>query len=175
MNLNLGYSMIVAISSNGVIGDAQGMPWKQSADLKMFKKLTMGHAIFMGRKTYETIGKPLPGRTNIVLTRDVKYDAPGCVVVQSVDEARYYAMETDCTGFFVIGGAEVYRLCFPDVMVLHVTRIRGIVQGDTKLDLGDLNRDWYLTGSERHSEDIKNQYPYTFESYLRKIDSGRAS
>src|SRR3990167_6950714 len=99
-------SAIVAMAENHVIGKDNQIPWRLPADLKHFKTITSGHPVLMGRKTYESIGKPLPGRTNIILTRDTQYSAPDCVIVNNLEDALSLANELDMDEIFVIGGAE---------------------------------------------------------------------
>src|SRR6185369_8110113 len=106
-------SFVVAAARNGVIGQGNRMPWHLPSDLAFFKRLTMGHPVVMGRKTYESIGKPLTGRKNIVITRDPAFQAPGCVVVDSLDAA--YRAAGDAGEVFVIGGAQVYEAAMPTV------------------------------------------------------------
>src|SRR5260221_12371914 len=107
-------SAIVAMSENRVIGDDNQLPWHLPADLKHFKTLTTGHPILMGRKTYESIGRPLPNRTNIILTRNSDFDAPQCVVVTSIEEAIESPASTHSDEIFIFGGAEVYKQLMPN-------------------------------------------------------------
>jgi dihydrofolate reductase len=125
--------MIVAISDNDVIGKDNGLPWHISEDLKRFKRLTMGHAILMGRKTHESIGRPLPGRRNIVISRSGAH-FEGCEVVPTVEAALTLAWEADPAPF-VIGGASIYEAAMPHVTRIHLTRVAGEVAGDTFLRL----------------------------------------
>ena len=118
---------IVAMAENRVIGNAGAIPWHLPEDFKFFKATTMGHAILMGRKTYESIGKPLPGRENIVLSRTMP-ETPGITVIRSLDELREPA---DGGDLFVIGGEEIYRLMLPRVQELFVTKIPRVIEGDT--------------------------------------------
>ena len=119
---------IVAMAENRVIGNAGAIPWHLPEDFKFFKATTMGHAILMGRKTYESIGKPLPGRENIVLSRTMP-ETPGITVIRSLDELREPA---DGRDLFVIGGEEIYRLMLPRVQELFVTKIPRVIEGDTR-------------------------------------------
>lgn len=123
-------ALIVAVARNGVIGNQGGLPWHISEDLKHFKKTTSGHAIIMGRKTYDSIGRPLPKRRNIVVTRQADLELPGCDRAKSLDEAIALARTTDpCP--FIIGGASLYEEALPMTTELHVTRIDEDVEGDT--------------------------------------------
>jgi len=122
---------IVAMAENRVIGNAGTIPWHLPEDFKFFKATTMGHAILMGRKTYESIGKPLPGRENIVLSRTMQEEAipPGVTIVRSVEEVQE---PTDRRDLFVIGGEEIYRLLLPRVQELYVTKVPRTIDGDTR-------------------------------------------
>jgi dihydrofolate reductase len=118
---------IVAMAENRVIGNAGMIPWHLPEDFKFFKATTMGHAILMGRKTYESIGKPLPGRENIVLSRTMP-ETPGVTIIRSLDELKE---PTDGRDLFVIGGEEIYRLLLPRVQELYVTKVPRTIDGDT--------------------------------------------
>jgi len=119
---------IVAMAENRVIGNAGTIPWHLPEDFKFFKATTMGHAILMGRKTYESIGKPLPGRENIVLSRTMP-ETPGVTVIRSLDELKE---PNDGRDLFVIGGEEIYRLLLPRVQELYVTKVPRAIEGDTR-------------------------------------------
>jgi len=123
-------SIIVAHSRNMAIGKAEALVWRLPEDLKRFKKLTTGHPIIMGRKTYQSIGRPLPGRTNIVVTRDINLEIPGCIVVHSVAEASEKAKEFEQEEVFIIGGAEIYKETLPLTDRLYVTKVDMHVDGD---------------------------------------------
>ncbi len=123
-------ALIVAVARNGVIGNEGGLPWHVSEDLEHFKRTTSGHAIIMGRKTYDSIGRPLPKRRNIVVTRQRDAEFPGCERATSLDEAIALARTTDpCP--FIIGGASLYEEALPMATELHVTTIDANVQGET--------------------------------------------
>ena len=119
---------IVAMAENWVIGNAGTIPWHLPEDFKFFKTTTMGHAILMGRKTYESIGKPLPGRENIVLSRTMP-ETQGIRVIRSLDELKE---PSDGRDLFVIGGEEIYRLLLPKVQELYVTKVPRVIEGDTR-------------------------------------------
>jgi dihydrofolate reductase len=123
-------SIIVAHSKNMAIGKANALVWRLPDDLKRFKKLTTGHPIIMGRKTYQSISRPLPNRTNIVVTRDKNLEIPGCIVVNSVTDAIKKASEFDQKEIFIIGGAEIYRETLPLADRLYVTKVNMNVDGD---------------------------------------------
>ena len=157
-------SCIVAVSENGVIGRKNELPWKLSADLRRFKQLTTGHAIIMGRKTFDSIGRPLPGRTSIVMTRDLGYESPGVVVVHSFDQA--VAACEDQQEAFVIGGEAVFREALPRAQRLYLTRVHKNAEGDAYFPEAEI-AGWKLLQQERHPEDDKNDYPFTFCVYER--------
>jgi dihydrofolate reductase len=119
---------IVAMAENRVIGNAGAIPWHLPEDFKFFKATTMGHAILMGRKTYESIGKPLPGRENIVLSRTMP-ETQGITVIRSLNELKE---PSDGRDLFVIGGEEIYRLLLPKVQELYVTKVPRVIEGDTR-------------------------------------------
>ncbi len=159
-----GFSVIVAMDKNRVIGSDNKLPWRLPAELAYFKKVTMGHPIIMGRKTHESIGRPLPGRENIVLTRDEDYSSQGCSVVHSVDEARKLVGQREA---FVIGGAEILKLFFPYVEKLYITWIDHEFAGDTYFPpIHD--EEWQLISSEDGLTDEKNPYRYEFRIYIKK-------
>ena len=152
-------SLIWAMSDNGVIGRENTLPWHMPADLSHFRRITSGHPIVMGRKNYESIGKPLPQRTNIILTRDPSYRAPGCVVVHTLDEALEQTRNADKV--FIIGGADIYRQFLPKADRLYLTQIHAHIDGDTFFP--DYNPSlWHEIGREDHRADQKNPYPYSF-------------
>jgi len=159
-------SLIVAMAKNRVIGVNNTLPWHLPADLKHFKSLTMGHHIVMGRKTYESIGKPLPGRTSVVVTRNADYSVPDVIVVSSL-EAAISACGDD-EEIFVIGGAELYRQAIDLADRIYLTEIDADISGDahfTELD----RKLWQETGRDSHAPDEKNRHPYHFVVYDRKL------
>ena len=164
-------SMIVAASENGVIGRGGDLPWHLRADLQLFKQLTMGHCLIMGRKTYESIGRALPGRVTIVLTRKPdQHDGQERVLTAgglsgAVKLVAKSKMRKDRA--FVVGGAEIYRLALPDVDRLHLTRVHADVEGDTFLPDIDWDQ-WQLAESERHEPDEQNDFPFSFQIYQRE-------
>ena len=157
---NAAVELVVAVSENDVIGRANQLPWRLPSDLRHFKALTMGHHILMGRKTYESIGKALPGRTNLVLTRSAGFQAADCTVVGSLEQARLAAGAD--SALMVIGGAEVYRQCLPAAARIHLTLVHTRVeQGDTFF-AGWRGSDWRETFRERHAAGDKNDFDYSF-------------
>ena len=162
-------SIIVAMATNGVIGRNNQLPWHLPADLKHFKQTTMGKPILMGRKTWESIGRPLPGRTNIVITRDSSYSAAGCVVVNSIDAAIAAAGEQD--EVMVIGGAELYRQVLSDTDTIYLTRIHAVVEGDTCFP-EIRNTEWHQVERVDYEADEKNSHGYSFIR-LDRVHAGR--
>ena len=158
-------SIIVAAAENGVIGAQGELPWRLSDDLRRFKAVTMGKPIVMGRKTYESIGRPLPGRQNIVITRQPGFEAPGCDVVGSKEAALAAAGDAD--EIMVIGGSEVYALFLPDAGRLYLTRVHAEVDGDAAFpELA--HEEWALVADEAHVADDRNEYDYSFLTYERR-------
>ena len=157
-------SLIVAMARNRVIGINNTLPWYLPADLKHFKTLTMGHHIVMGRKTYESIGKPLPGRTSVVVTRNVDYSMPGVIVQHSLAAAITACGNDD--EIFVIGGAEIFRQAMDIADRIYLTEIDADISGDTHFTQCDLNL-WREAARVSHAPDEKNIYPYHFVTYSR--------
>ena len=164
-------SLICAMAENRVIGRNNSLPWHLSEDLKYFKASTMGHCIIMGRKTWESIGRPLPGRTSIVVSRNPDYQAEGAKVVQSLDEAIKLAesvAEIDGRDeAFVIGGAGLYSAALPKAQRFHLTRVHAEVEGDTKLKEFDESQ-WQEVRRIEHSCDADNPYDYSICLLERK-------
>ncbi|OGY68038.1 MAG: hypothetical protein A3B16_02450 [Candidatus Zambryskibacteria bacterium RIFCSPLOWO2_01_FULL_45_43] len=162
-------NIIVAMDENRVIGKRGRIPWHISDDIKRFKRLTMGHPVIMGRKTFESIcsnlGKPLPGRTNVVVTRSHKYDAkPGCVIFHSLEKALLFVEHQQA---FVIGGGEIYKQCLDRADRLYVTHVRDSFNGDTYFPKVDSQR-WKLIEHEEHpKKHPKVKIPYAFATYAR--------
>jgi dihydrofolate reductase len=152
-------SIVVALAANRVIGDRNRLPWHLPADLQHFKQLTMGKPILMGRKTWESIGRPLPGRTNIVITRDEDYSAEGCVVVHSMEAALQAA--GDSAEVMVIGGAEFYRQALPYAKTLYLTCVEGEFEGDTFFPELD-DQEWREAERTDFEPDEKNPHAYSF-------------
>ena len=157
-------SLIVAASANNVIGTDGDLPWRLSDDLKRFKALTMGKPIVMGRKTWDSIGRPLPGRQNIVITRQKDFAAEGCDVVGSVAEAL--AAAGDAADIMVIGGSQIYELFLPEADRLYLTRVHTEVDGDAFFpELGET--EWRLVDEQHHAADDSNEHAFSFQNYER--------
>lgn len=159
-------SMIVAHAGNRIIGKDNDMPWHLPADLAYFKKTTLGKPIIMGRKTYESIGRPLPGRKNIVISRDKNYQAQGIETVTSVEDAL--ALVQDVEEIMVIGGGAIYQHCMPAATRLYITHIEADVDGDTHFPSYDTTNEWQLVSSDKREKDDKNAYDLNFCVYERK-------
>ncbi len=155
---------VVAASDNDVIGRGNALPWHLPADLAHFKRLTVGKPILMGRRTYESIGRPLPNRRNIVLSRS-GFSAPGVDTVRSMDEAR--ALVAGEPELVNIGGAEIFRLAFPETDIVYLTRVHCTIQGDTFLPpLPD--GEWQETARELRAADERNAHPMSFITLERR-------
>lgn len=156
-------SIIVAVAENGVIGAQNRLPWRLPDDLQRFKALTLGKPVLMGRRTFESIGKPLPGRVNIVVTRRSQLAIEGCVVVQSVAAGLAVAAAPEVV---VIGGAQIFAQTLPSTSTIHLTRIHARVEGDVyfpALDPGE----WHETQTEHHPADDRHQHAFTFITLRR--------
>ena len=163
-------SMIVATADNNVIGKDNTMPWHFPADLAYFKKVTLGKPIIMGRKTYESIGRPLPGRRNIVISRDENYAAEGIDSVTSVEQALALVDGSDGSNaveeIMVIGGGAIYPHCLPNADRLYVTHIKATIDGDTQFPTYD-DGCWRKSHNELRVSDDKNAYDLDFCVYQR--------
>jgi len=163
--VNFPPTAVVAMADNGMIGRANGLPWRLPDDLKRFKSITIGHTVLLGRRTYETIGRPLPERRNLVLTHDRNWSAPGCEVVHSPDEA----LEDigDSGQLFVIGGAQVYLACWPFVDRIELTEVHADLEGDTRLR-GFRRDEWAETFREEHAADERHAQAFSFVTLERR-------
>jgi dihydrofolate reductase len=159
-------SVIAAVARGGVIGRGGQLPWHLPADLRRFRKLTTGHHILMGRKTYESLGRPLPERTNVVITRQKNVHPAGVRVATSLDDAVELARQAGETEAFVIGGAEIFRLALPIADRLYVTEIDADVAGDTYFPDYDRSQ-WQLIERIVSPSDERNPLPMTFLQYDR--------
>jgi dihydrofolate reductase len=164
-------SVIVAVAENGVVGKNNALPWYLPADLMYFKKVTMGKPILMGRKTFESIGKPLPGRSNIVLSRNRGYAAEGVRVVASLQQAVELASDIALIDgrdeLMVIGGAAIYALAIPLADRLYITEVHAEVDGDAHLPAVDW-REWQEVSRERNTAVEPNRYDFSFVVYHRR-------
>lgn len=158
-------SIIVAKGKNNVIGKDNQLLWRLSADLKRFKAITMGHTIIMGRKTFESIGKALPGRKTIIITRNKDFQIDGCLSVSSIAEA-YEKCKAD-TEVFVIGGAEIYKQTILDISKLYITEVDIDIDGDAFFPIVT-HSEWNELSRESFTIDEKNEHDYSFINLERK-------
>lgn len=158
-------SLILAVARNGVIGRDNQIPWRISSDMRRFRKLTLGKPIVMGRKQYDSVGRPLDGRDNIVLTRDPAFSAPGIHVVHDIDAAlalgKRLAEQRGADEVMIIGGAQVYALAMPYATRIYLSAIEADVEGDVRFDLPDLSR-WRFVATEHCPAGNKDEYPHSF-------------
>jgi dihydrofolate reductase len=158
-------SLVVAMAANRVIGRDNALPWRLPADLAHFKHVTMGHPIVMGRRTYQSIGKPLPGRKNIVVTRDRAFQAPGCTVVPSLEAA--WKAAGDAEEVCVIGGTSLFEETLPIADVIHLTEVEADVPGDTYFPEFDRSQ-WREREIARQPADARHAYPIRILELERK-------
>jgi len=160
-------SQIAAMTRNRVIGKKNSIPWHMPHDLAYFFRITTGRHIIMGRKNFEANGKALPGRINIVVTRQSGYTAPGCVVVSSIIDAFNYARESGETEAFVVGGGEIYQATIAETDRIYLTIIDTELEGDVYYP--DLHmEEWGVVSEEKHRADEKNKYDFTYFVFERK-------
>jgi dihydrofolate reductase len=159
-------SIIAAVAANGVIGRGNGLPWHLAGDLKWFKALTLGHHMIMGRRTFDSVGKPLPGRTTVVITRDATYQPPaGVVVVATIDDAIGVAAHDEEP--FICGGGEIYRQTLHRATRMYITQVHADIEGDTTFPEFDDVNEWKLVDREDFEADAKNDYAFSFLTYDR--------
>ncbi len=163
---NMIISCIVAVGKNNVIGKGNDIPWHLPADLKYFKKKTLNHHIIMGRKCYESIGRPLPKRTNVILTRDPYYISSNCLVTHSIPEALTIAHDNGEEEAFIIGGGKIYEQSMSLWDKLYLTEVDIDVEGDVFFPSLNME-EWKLISEENHLKDEKNPYDYSFKQYER--------
>ncbi len=156
-------SMIWAMGKDNALGCKNRMPWYLPADFAYFKKVTMGKPVIMGRKTFESIGKPLPGRVNVVITRSPDFKPEGCITVDTIEKAKAYAEDKEA---FIIGGAEIYKAFLPIADKLYITEINHTFEADTFFPEIDYSR-WKLVSREQGPRDVKNSFDYEFLVYER--------
>lgn len=161
-------SLIAAASENNVIGKGNRLPWELPAELWYFRDTTKGKPVIMGRKTYESIGRPMPGRHNIVVSRDAAWKAPGCDTAAGIEEAVEIASRDDVEEVFVIGGEQIYRLAMPLADRIYLTRVHTVVEGGEaffpEFDAGE----WKEIKREEHAADAENPIAYTMHVYERE-------
>ena len=161
-------ALVAAMSENRVIGRDNQLPWHLPADLKFFKQLTSGHVIIMGRKTFESMGKPLPDRTNIIVTRDRNYEAPGALVVGSLDEALQ--LRTEHAEVFVLGGGELFRAAMPIADRIYLTLVHAHINGDVQFpEMSE--REWMIISDAYRPADEHNTFAMSFRRYERRPNS----
>ena len=153
--------IIVATSKNRVIGDSNSLIWHLPADLKRFKEITTGNTIVMGRKTFESIGRPLPNRRNIIITRDITYNVEGCEVVNSLEEALMIC-NNNC---FIIGGGEIYSQTISIADQIYLTQVHEDFDGDTTFP--EIGSEWKMVTSQDFEPDEKNRHSYSFIEYIK--------
>jgi dihydrofolate reductase len=154
-------SAIVAVAQNGVIGRENDLPWRLPNDLRHFKEVTLGHHIILGRKNFDSIGRALPGRTSLVLSRNPKLEIPGCIVMPNLAEALNFARIAGESEAFIIGGAEIYKLALPQIDKLYLTEVLADVKGDVYFPDYD-RKQWKVISNEFQDADEKNEYPHRF-------------
>ena len=161
-------SLLVAISENGVIGKNNTLPWHLPADLKYFKNLTWGMPVVMGRKTFESIGKPLPGRQNIVLSTQPQWQAPGTTTAPSLTQAIQIAEAAAVKEIFIIGGAQLFEAALPVANRIYLTRIHQHFEGDVFFDpVAAQGHQWKLVKENAGVVDEKNKWPHSFQVWER--------
>ena len=159
-------SLIAAVSENGVIGLDGKIPWRLPADLKLFKKLTMNHHLIVGRKTFLSIGRPLPGRKMIVLSRQPSYSMEGCLTAASLQQALEVAQDSGDTEAFIGGGALIYAQALPLADLIYLSRVHAEVAGDTFFPSFD-EQAWQVIKSQHYPITPDQEYPFTFEVFER--------
>jgi len=162
-------SSVVAASTNNIIGKDNQLLWRLPNDMKFFKNTTWGMPVVMGRKTFESLGKPLTGRTNIVITRKKDWTPEGVKVVSNLDEAMAAAADADAKEAFIIGGGEIYKQTMPLVHRIYITRVHAILQGDTSFPDID-EKEWELLSQLDFKADEKHKYDYCFQVWQRKTE-----
>ncbi len=160
-------SSVVAASTNNIIGKDNQLLWRLPNDMKFFKNTTWGMPVVMGRKTFESLGKPLTGRTNIVITRKKDWTAEGVKVVSNLDEAMATAADADAKEAFIIGGGEIYKQTMPLVHRIYITRVHAILEGDTSFPFID-EKEWELLSQLDFKADEKHKYDYCFQVWQRR-------
>ncbi len=160
-------SAILAVSKNGVIGIDNQLPWRLSDDLKFFKKTTLNSYIIMGRKSYESIGRPLPKRTNIIISRNLDYKADGCIVVHSIQEAINLAQQNNQKEIFIIGGATIYEQSIDWIDRFYISNVDCEIQNGTAFFSMSLLENWKKMSSEKYTKNVKNDFDFEVNIYER--------
>lgn len=160
-------SAILAVSNNGVIGIDNQLPWKLSDDLKFFKKTTLNSYIIMGRKSYESIGRPLPNRTNLIISRNLEYKAEGCIIVHSIQEAINLAQRNNQKEIFIIGGATIYEQSINWIDRFYISRVDCEIKNGTAFFSMDLLNTWKKISSEKYLKNEKNEFDFEVNIYER--------
>lgn len=158
-------SLVAAVAENGVIGRDGVLPWRLPGDLRFFKRLTTGHTIIMGRRTWDEIQRPLPDRRNIVITRSEDRDFPGALRAASLDAAL--ALASTDEEVFVIGGGEIFREALPVADRMYLTQVHAVVEGDTRFPAWD-PAEWRVASEERFAADERNPHAFTIRRYQRE-------
>ena len=164
-------SLVVAASENNAIGKNNELLWNLPNDLKFFKNTTWGFPVIMGRKTYESVNKPLPGRTNIVVTTKADWHSDGATTVATIEEGIKKAAETNSKQIFIIGGGEIYKQSMNLADSIYITRVHATLDGDTFFPAIDANK-WKLTSNEDFPVDDKHAYSYSFQVWEKIRDNG---
>jgi dihydrofolate reductase len=160
-------SIIVAIAENGAIGKDNRLPWHLPEDLKFFKRTTLGKPVLMGRKTYESLGKPLPGRLNIVISRQRLQLPEGVLLYHSLEESIKRLEEENTDEGFVIGGGDIFKEVLPDIDRMYITRVHTIIDDATAFFPEIDHSHWHKVWEEAHKADEKHKYDFTFQQYER--------
>ena len=163
-------SIIAAVAKNGVIGKANDLPWRLPDDMKYFMQTTQGHHVIMGRKNYESLPekfRPLPNRTNIIVTRQKDFMAPGCTVVNQLQDGVKVADANKESELFIIGGAEIYKLALPQTDTLYLTEIDAVIDGDVLFPSWS-KKEWSEISRQHHATDAKHKFAFDFVVYKRK-------
>jgi dihydrofolate reductase len=160
-------TLIAAMAENRVIGRDNALPWHLPDDLMRFKQRTEGHVVIMGRRTFESVGRPLPRRRSIVVTRKHDYHPPGAEIAHSLEEALERARESGQSEVFILGGAEIYAVALPEADRLELTIVHADVTGDTFFPECDLS-EWALLEEQRHEADNRHAHAFSFRTYERR-------
>jgi dihydrofolate reductase len=159
-------SLVVAASKNNAIGKDNKLLWSLPNDMKYFKNITWGMPVVMGRKSFESLGKPLKGRKNIIITRQANWNIDGTIPVKSLDDARFLVKNMDVKEMIVIGGGEIFRMAFEKAKRIYITRVDAELEGDTYFPVID-PKIWKLVSQKDHEADEKNKYAYSFQVWER--------